>query len=127
MGKLYAVTSGRYSDYGIITLCSDKERAESIVRWYNRYEKYDKASVEEYEDGIVVPDESVEPYEVTFLDDGSLKKVENCGPSHIFYRRMLKCVDGRLIFYVLAEDEESAKKIAAEKRAKYIAETSGEV
>lgn len=127
MAKLYAITSGRYSDYGIITLCSDKERAENIVRWYNRYEKYDKADVEEYEDGVVVPDESVKPYEVTFLDDGSLKRAEICGPSHMFYHRMLKCVDGRLIFYVLAEDEESAKKIAAEKRAKYIAETSGEV
>ena len=125
MAKLYAITSGAYSDYGIITLCSDKEKAEKLVEWYNRYEKYDKADVEEYEDGVVVPDESVKPYEVTFLNDGSLGEAEICGPYYLFRQRMLKCFDGRLIFYVLATDEESAKKIAAEKRAFHLAQREG--
>lgn len=126
MAKLYAITSGAYSDYGIITLCSDKEKAEKLVEWYNRYEKYDKADVEEYEDGVVVPDESVKPYEVTFLNDGSLGEAEICGPYYyMFHQRMLECSDGRLIFYVLATDEESAKKIAAEKRAFHLAQREG--
>ena len=40
---------------------------------------------------------------------------------------MVRCDDGRFYAYVLATDEESAKKIAAEKRAKYIAEKTGVV
>lgn len=128
MSKLYAITSGEYSDYGIITLCSDRERAEKLVEWYNRYEKYDKAEIEEYEDGIIIPDESVKPYEVTFRPDGSIRWTSQTSPGHaVDGGYVLECFDGCHIIYVLATDEESAEKIAAEKRAKYIAERTGVV
>lgn len=126
MAKLYAVTSGRYSDYGIITLCSDKERAENIVRWYNRYEKYDKASVEEYEDGVVVPDESLIPYEVAFDVDGNIRRIgTDSSPMRAVYGDVVSCYDGRFIVHVLATDEATAIKIAAEKRAFHLAQKEG--
>ena len=54
MSKLYAVTAGEYSDYHIITICSNKEKAEQICKLYNRGDLYYVASIEEYEDGIRV-------------------------------------------------------------------------
>jgi hypothetical protein len=41
--KLYAVTSGEYTDYHIITLTKSRKRAEKIAEMYD-------ANVEEYED-----------------------------------------------------------------------------
>lgn len=41
--KLYAVTSGEYTDYHIITLTESRRRAEKIAEMYD-------ANVEEYED-----------------------------------------------------------------------------
>lgn len=41
--KLYAVTSGEYEDYHIITLTESRRRAEKIAKMYD-------ADVEEYED-----------------------------------------------------------------------------
>lgn len=41
--KLYAVTSGEYEDYHIITLTESRRRAEKIAEMYD-------ADVEEYED-----------------------------------------------------------------------------
>lgn len=41
--KLYAVTSGEYNDYHIITLTKSRKRAEKIAKMYD-------ADVEEYED-----------------------------------------------------------------------------
>jgi hypothetical protein len=54
MSKLYAVTAGEYSDYHIITICSNKEKAEEICKLYNRGDPYYDASIEEYEDGVRV-------------------------------------------------------------------------
>ena len=42
--KLYAITDGEYSDYGIITLTADEKKAERLAKMLN-------ANVEEYEDG----------------------------------------------------------------------------
>jgi len=40
----YAVTEGEYSCYHIIAICSNKQKAENIAKFYN-------AEVEEYDDG----------------------------------------------------------------------------
>ena len=128
MAKLYAITHGEYSDYRILTLCSDREKAEKLVEWYNRYDRYDQAEIEEYEDSLIVPDESLKPYEVYFYADGNIRWVlESTHPMNAVDGHTVRCDDGRFIAYVLAVDEESAEKIAAEKRAKWIAENTGVV
>jgi len=128
MAKLYAITHGEYSDYSILTLCSDREKAEKLVEWYNRYDRYDHAEVEEYEDSLMVPDESLIPYEVLFNADGSIRWVyKGSYPLNAVEGHMFRCDDGRFYAYVLAADEEGAEKIAAEKRAKWIAENTGVV
>ena len=128
MSKLYAITHGEYSDYRILALCSDREKAEKLVEWYNRYDRYDPADIEEYEDGFMCPDESLIPYEVVFNTDGSVRRIEtSCFPMSSVDGHTVRCVDGRFCAYVLATDKEGAVKIAAEKRAKWIAENTGVV
>ena len=48
MKTYYAVTQGEYSDYRIITITEDKEKAERIAAAYD-------GDVEEYEDSIINP------------------------------------------------------------------------
>ena len=48
MKTYYAVTEGEYSDYRIITITEDKEKAERIAAAYD-------GDVEEYEDCIINP------------------------------------------------------------------------
>jgi len=45
--KVYVVTAGEYSDYRILAVFSDREKAESLVRFWNQYET-DDARIEEY-------------------------------------------------------------------------------
>lgn len=125
MAKLYAITHGEYSNYRILTLCSDREKAEKLVEWYNRYDKYDQAEIEEYEDSIVVPDESLAPYQVVFNADGSVWCKITCDPMSAIVNHSYRCDDGRFCAYVLATDEASAVKIAAEKRAFHLAQREG--
>ena len=128
MSKLYAITHGEYSSYSILTLCSDSEKAEKLVEWYNGHDKYDQAEIEEYEDSLIVPDDSVNPYEVSFNADGSVRWVtEGSYPMNAVAGHMFRCENGMFYAYVLAPDEESAGKIAAERRAKWIAENTGVV
>lgn len=127
MAKLYAITSGEYSDYGIITLCSDRRKAEKLVEWYNRYEKYDKAEIEEYEDGEIVPDETLIPYEVSFDERGNVSRVVQGDPMSAIRADVIPGRWGGFYAHVLATDEEGAKKTAAEKRAKWLAEHTGNV
>lgn len=47
--KLYAITKGEYSDYRIISLTTDKEKAIKIAKLFD--EGYEETQIEEYEDG----------------------------------------------------------------------------
>ena len=49
--KVYAVTSGDYSDYHIVAITDDKEKAEALADLINKQDKYgyDDACVEEYD------------------------------------------------------------------------------
>ena len=126
MAKLYAITHGEYSDYRILTLCSDREKAEKLVEWYNRYDKSDPAEIEEYEDSIVVPDESLIPYKVIFNADGSVDQVRTSSwPMSAVVGLTVGWEDGRFHAHVLATDEAGAIKIAGEKRAFHLAQKEG--
>ena len=131
--KLYAITEGDYSEYHIITLCSDKAVAESIIKRLNKcIEDYefplqDSYRIEEYTDGEVYTDESLKGYYARF--DGTEcevnveEEIEFCYREYVTWK-----TDGTIYsLYVFAHNEEEAKKIASEKRAKLIAERTGVV
>ena len=130
--KLYAITEGDYSAYHIITLCSDKAVAEST---YERLKKADEDyeyplhsyRIEEYTDGKVYSDKSLVPYFVRF--DTPQCEVEIEEDAEYCYREYVGWkTDGSIwSIYVFAHNEEEAKKIASERRAKLIAERTGVV
>ena len=117
MAKLYAVTSGAYSDYGIDALFSSKEKA---VEYYLKLKKENKGPygeptwLEEYEDGVVGSMRDLEMFFVVFDSYGNVENVVNDEPrtEDVFLFQ-----EGRASVYVYAVDKGSAVKIAAEKRA----------
>ena len=119
MPKLYAVTSGEYSDYGIEALFSSREKA---VEYYlrrkaedaKRYGYADPLYLEEHEDGEAYERADLEMFNVVFDAYGNVEKVTNDVPRT---EDLFVFNDGRSSVYVFAEDTEKAVKIAAERRA----------
>lgn len=66
MKTFYAVTDGDYSDYHIIAITDNKERAENIKKLYSG--KYSEPMVEEFFDGEA-KNEAL--YDVLYNTDGS--------------------------------------------------------
>lgn len=134
--KLYAVTAGAYSAYRIISLCSDRIRAEQIRDIYNTDKEDDSfwsASVEEYIDGVRIDlDKSL--YEVTLSNDGTTEVVRLCSneekidticDSNYGYRLKVIQRPQTIAMYIIADDRDIALKIARDRLAQYKAEKEG--
>lgn len=135
MSKLYAVTAGHYSDFHIIALCSDKNKAEKIVACCNDgcLSSWDYADVREFEDGIRMDlDRSV--FEVNVSTRFASYEIEELfGESKIdvLIGRTYKINEvrfrgcGSYNVYVIADDADKALKIARDLVAEYEAEKEG--
>ena len=130
--KLYAVTEGDYSEYHIVTLCSNEATARRIVERLNQaclseYGWKGGYRVEEYIDGEVYKDESLHPYFVRWHENSC--EVENEPDADYCFRgTVYTYTDGTVWgIYVFAKDKQEALKIASEKRAKITAERTGVV
>lgn len=122
--KHYVVTKGEYSDYHIVTVCSDRSVAEKIAERINREAGYETCGIEEYEDGEVVFDETLTAYFVDF-NKGTVKK-DLTGGRLTTETTAWKTVDGTIYgMFVFAKDEEQAMKIASDKRAMLMAQKAG--
>ena len=120
MSKVYIVTQGAYSDYGIDSVFSNKEQAEK--RALLIADQYDEdAYIEEYElDEIVIQGDVYKYYEVT-VDGESPYVYRTYGkqkPESISIRKTPWGV-GYSVTGVSAEDEETAIKIAQDAVAIY--------
>ena len=132
MSKVYIVTAGSYSDYHICAASLDKERAEILAEKYT--DSYDDAEVEEYE-----LDEFFEEAKQGYFWYWCECNVENGMFGQVKVRQLDSYGSGtvgkvvkslrqeRLFVDVLAENDEHARKIAAEKFATYIYEHRGEL
>lgn len=123
--KIYVVTQGDYSDYHIVGATTDRELAEKIAAKFTT--RHDDCQIEEYGDAEVM----LRPaYAIYFNDSGNVDSTRECdsaydysdiGECHEYgygFNRMMRVT-------VSADNLESAIKIAAEKRAKYLAEKLG--
>lgn len=131
MSKVYIVTSGDYSDYHICAASLDKERAEILAEKYT--DRFDDAEVEEYE-----LDEFFEEAKQGYFWYWCWCKIENGMFGQVEVRQLdsygtdvvgkvVKSLRHEQLFVdVLAENDEHARKIAAEKFATYIYEHAGE-
>jgi hypothetical protein len=134
--KLYAVTAGTYSDYHIVSLCSDKARAKQICDIYNsgNTNYYGSASVEEFDDGIRA-DLTQPVFKITLHKDGELKNVLECNggekidvllaPNCSWRLRVTEQWNGDYLTHVVAGNVDTAIKIARDRLAQYKAKCEG--
>ena len=135
--KIYIVTIGEYSDYGILASFLDKTKAEAFTQTYNRghgTEHYDEARIEEFEDGVPFDFETMNVYAVRFYDNGSHSIVKKELHNIYDFQTTLPSVIAptkstfirhKYLVTVAAKDEEHAFKIACDTLAKWKAEKEG--
>ena len=110
--NVYVVTTGDYSDYHIEAIFSTKELADEYVR--RGGEEY---NVEEWELDTTIPDNLIR---VSMFLDGRVDAVEKNKGSHMSTESLF--VDGELlIWYVKADSEDRAIKVANEQRIQILA------
>ena len=118
---IYVLTCGDYSDFHIEAATSDKEIADA-------YAKIHDCEVEEFPD---LRDTSIINYADTlvtafYFEFDKIGRLTNAKKQYVLPSSDLG--DGRIDYSgcfqvgVIAEDEEQAKKIAYDKRAKFLAE-----
>lgn len=120
--KIYAITKGEYSDYHICAVTDDEEKAKTLKLIES--DEYEEARIEEYdtEEPIIESAKRDNKYFVVeFNCEGEATNVYECtphNPNKFEYAGMWKVA-------LIAQDEKSAIKIAAERRAKYLAGEQG--
>lgn len=124
--KIYVVTQGDYSDYHIIAATTDREIAEKISTKFTT--RHDECRIEEYGDAEAM----LRPaWIIGFEKTGNVISTRKCDSAYdyscigVVYETESCYRNYHMIVIVSADDSESAVKIAAEKRAKYLAEKQG--
>lgn len=126
--KIYIVTSGEYSDYGIDSVYSNKENAEKYIKLYPsiRYEIEEFDVDEEMALINKIRDEEITIYLVSMFRNGNIEEVRKELPSIYLVKKALAgkynlWTENRLGMWVIAKDEKHAIKIVNEKRVQLIA------
>lgn len=121
--KVYVITCGEYSDYRICAVTLSKRKAEKLKRKFDD-RGYTSADIEEYETDDIDCVEANILYTVSFRENGDVKIVKEASNMQMAKMPPDKYA-GLLHVTVWAENAIDAIKIAAEKRAKYLAEEQG--
>ena len=122
MTKCWTIEQGSYSDYRIVGVFSTEENAKRVLKIYNKTQTYDEAYIEERDlDPIIAElNAGLHGYKVKHTAKGMF--VEPCSD-------MLICEDcrfkGGAVYYVWAENDQAAIKIAAERHAQFVAQQQG--
>lgn len=123
--KIYVVTQGEYSDYHIITATTDKNVAEQIAQKFRGNDSWNETYVEEYEDAKMM----LKPlFFIRFDKQGNVMECSaesSAYPYQPEYATIKHDVNKNAFTYVVADTMEGAIKIAAERRAKFLAEQLG--
>lgn len=125
---IYVVTKGSYSAYHIIAATTDFETARKIAAKFTDPDDWEDAIVETYPDAEIMLKNL---WSVYFKKSGEVWKCQLSDNEYDYHERFDTVIDTiyksdyDLIVNVEADTEEAAIKIAAEKRAKYLAEKNG--
>ena len=122
MKKIYIVTSGEYSDYGIDAVFTDKEPAEKFIK-----EQKGEIEVWEANEYTKIPQNRDVYQVIIYVDNGEIQGMEKTNSfwhdalndNMFFWRKIHDIERGRLVIYCFAKDREHAIKIANEKRVQY--------
>lgn len=122
---IYIVTKGHYSDYHIVAATTDKKIAEKIKKKFD--DDCGDCRIEKFPDA----EEMLKTVWIVFFKANGDVWMCREAEDEYDYRQVNKIVDTvykrdyDMVVYVEADTEEAAIKIAAEKRAKYLAEKNG--
>ncbi len=121
---IYIITKGSYSCYHVIAATTDRKIAEKIKKKFSN--DWEDCRIEKFPDAEVM---LRNVWNVYFKRNGDVRKCElsNSEYDHQWCGRIVPVLrdDYNLIVTVEAENEVSAIKIAAEKRAQYLSEKNG--
>lgn len=127
--KVYVITKGEYSDYSIIGVSLDEEKAKIIAKAVS--DKYDTANVEEYDTetfDMIKKGETI--YEVLYrVKTNTIEKIED---SLVWWQIKINEVQVKywynekyLLLHVSAKDKDHAFKIAVDLINEYKARENG--
>jgi len=122
--KIYIVTQGYYSDYGIVGVFTDKSKAEELCNFGNEIDNWSDTRIETYEsDTIDVKDKQL--FFVRMQPDGKVLEVEkDFYITDIEDNTVGQDVNGNYYTTCLARDEKHAIKIMAERKLKFNVENN---
>ena len=125
--KIYVVTSGEYSDYGIEGVTTNKKIAEEFVEAFNkgRCSPYDEMMVETYETDII---DATQGGKQWYFVSGVLGKGLTAEKTNLWGIKPTRTVKNNRTgieyfqTYAVAKDEQHAVKIGSERMARLIYE-----
>ena len=117
--KIYVITKGEYSDYHICAVTDDPNKAEILREQYT--DRWDVAEIEEWDTDEPAIKGDSKYYTVDFNCKGEAIRAYESSP---YSSKNIGAID-KWNVELYAKDEETAIKIAAERRAKYLAENQG--
>lgn len=127
--KVYILTMGEYSDYCIIGVALDREKADRIAAIMNKNAHIhgDEVMVEEYDtDAYSCFPENTKPYHIVFSKkDHTVLHVHPTSWEMVSSTPHYSQYNDSYSVYTFAEDGKSAIKSASDKLAKYLAEKNG--
>ena len=134
--KVYVITAGCYSSYRICAVTLDADRAEELVEIYTGC--WETAGVEVYEtedyaEALSEFAASRLPFRVAFDKFGNVTSADRHSFENFrtrvepfnYHRARALPPEKRIAVYLYATDEAAAVKIAAEKRAEFLAQKEG--
>ena len=126
--KVYVVTRGEYSEYHICGLTTDEESAKKAKKFYS--DDWCEAEIEVYDTDKFSSMENWKLFIVFFDKSGSVKRAEEIDRNDDYFVDRLADWEEDDYFHgedfqVFATDKASAIKIAAEKRAVFLAKKEG--
>ena len=125
--KVYVITKGSYSDYGICGVAIDKDKAEILKKLYS--DRYEEANIEEYDtEEEEIPNDLRTVYSFVIGKKGEVLKEAQFMRSKIEWENVFSHYSiPPYSFYaeVMAVDRDHALKIAFDERAKMLAERFG--
>ena len=117
--KVYVVTSGEYSDYGIEGIFDSREKAEEYI---NHSASTELNDIEEYNLNELKPDKSEKVFKLRSKFDEIDFHITGYGPDAAHYKDLMCRADSGgwipsndVIFYICADTRERAIKIASER------------
>lgn len=123
--KFYVVTKGEYSDYRIVAVTMNREKAELIAKYTTA--KWEESVIEEYEESAITEYDKF--YRVTLDKDGGARIEDiSCDPLGIEFaleQRVFYELYDIYTVYVVCKNEDAALKIASERLTLYRAQKEG--